>query len=277
MTRNTKISVGLSILAVVGVGATAFLSAKNSRNYYHVLSLTATDKWDALPDEEYEEREDEPWDAILTKKDKAIIFGKTFWPTLVAGSLTAACIVGAQVIDIREILGLSAGLAAVTCKYNDINKFLQEKYPEQYKEAKRYADGEAARRAIEEKPKKEEYYDGRKRYYFPLSDQIVYMKPEDMIKVQGFIGATIGTQMEIILNEILDYIHYDLGYKDVHISDKDYLWVFGEDTVEPEDFPRIELEYDDIYDEGDTERVVSKLCQVVHLSREPDNYEVVDI
>lgn len=275
MTRNSKISVGLSVMAVVGVVATAFFSAKNSKKFYHVRGLKAAEKWDDLTDEEFEEVKDEPFDSILTKKDEVIIFGKTFWPTLVAGGITIGCIVGAQVLDIREIMGLSAGLAAITYKFNDMKNYIHEKYPDKYDEVMKHVNGEAAKRAIEkEMPYKEESYDGKKRYYFPKSDQIVFMRPEDLIKVQGFISSIFGTRLDIHINEILDYIHQDLGYKDVHLCDTDYIWEFIEDDetmfVEAYHFPNIELEYDDILDD-DGESIV---CQVVTMSFEPRVYAV---
>lgn len=152
MTRNSKISVGLSVLAVVGVGLTAFFSAKNSKNYEHLKKLKCAEKWDDLTEEEYEKVQDEPYESIITKKEKAIIFGKAYWPTLVTGSITVGCIVGAQVIDIREILGLSAGLAAITYKYDDMKRYLQEKYPEQFKDVQNYVNRQAGRRAMEQEP-----------------------------------------------------------------------------------------------------------------------------
>lgn len=268
LSRKSKYSIGLSCLAVIGVGATAFLSAKNSRVYYRVLSLECADKWEELPEEEFKEKENKPFDSILTKKEKAVIFGKSFWPTILSGTLTAGCIIGAQMLDIREILGLSAGLAAVTYKYDDMRRYLQERFPEQYKEAQKFVDGQAAHRALEDKRfKKEETYDGRQRYYFPLSDQIVYMKPEDWIDIQAYMSSTIGTELEVHLNDILDYIHYTLGYKDVHICDKDYFWEFDPDAVPTKsDFPLIDTEdFDDIYDDSG-ETIV---CRVVATSIDP--------
>lgn len=88
------------------------------------------------------------------------------------------------------------------------------------------------------------------------------MKPEDLVKVQGFISASMGTEMQVTLNEILDFIHYNLGYKDVHISDKDYIWEFdGDEVVDYDSFPQIEIDYDDILDDN-----TLVTCQVIQLS-----------
>ena len=80
------------------------------------------------------------------------------------------------------------------------------------------------------------------------------------------MSRTIGTEMELYLNDILDYIHIELGYKDVHISDVDYKWSFPEDSVGDVDFPQIMFEYDDVLDE-DKSYVV---CQVVTTSYDPE-------
>lgn len=272
--RKRDISAGLSALACLGVGVTAFLSAKRTGKYKYIRYEIASKKWNDMDEDEFYERKDDTFYSVLTKKDKAIIFGKSHWPTLVSGFLTCGCIVGAQILDIEELVALGGVAAAATCKYNDAMNYIREKYPDEYAEVKRYVDGEAAKRAIKKKPEyKEETYDGRKRYYFPKSDQVVFMKPEDLIAVQGFISSTFGTRLEVHINEILDFIHQDLGYKDVHLCDTDYIWEFTEDdetlSVETYNFPNIELEYDDILDD-DGESIV---CQVVTLSIEPRVYK----
>ena len=257
MTKNSKVSVGLSILACIGVGVTAFLATKNDKKFSASLEEARSKKHSANDE--------------LTKKEEIIIFGKSFWPTLTSGAVTCGCIIGAQVLDIKEIAAMGGLLAAATYKYNDAMNYIHDKYPDEYDEIKSYVNNEAYKRKLEDSPKYsiEETYDGRKRYYFPLSDQIVYMKPEDLIKVQSYISSQFGTKLEVTLNEILDYIHYDLGYKDVHTNRADYIWEFEEDDetcmVETYHFPELELEYDDILDDSG-EYVV---CQVVSLNKVP--------
>lgn len=278
MTRSSKVSIGLSVLACIGVGVTAFLSVKRVPKYKELYSEAEYEKDQKLSDEEYDKMKEEQGlteETIddfkyLSKKEEAVIFAKAYWPAVVSGTITCGLIVGAQILDIREIMGLTAGLAAVTYKFNDIENYIHEKFPDQYEEVMKHVNGEAAKRAIEKSPKKKkETYDGRNRYYFPLSDQVVFMKPEDLIKVQGYISSVFGTRLEIHINEILDYIHQDLGYKDVHLCDMDYIWEFAEDdetlSVETYNFPNIELEYDDILDD-DGQSIV---CQVITLSLDP--------
>lgn len=254
MNKN-KASIILSGISILGVATTGFLAAKRSE-LQKILKNEALKK-----------------NSNLTKKDEFIIFVKAQWPALLSGSATSACIIGAQVLDMKEIAAVSSIAMAATYKYNDAMNYIKEKYPDTYKEVKSYVNSESAKRAIESNPKvKEEAYDGKKRYYFPLSDQIVYMKPEDLIKVQSYISSTFGTKLEVYINEILDFIHQDLGYKDVHLCNTNYIWEFMEDdetmAVETYNFPSIELEYDDILD-NDGSTVV---CQVITMSFEPSNY-----
>lgn len=266
MTRNSKVSIGLSVLACIGVGVTAFLSAKRTKAHKDIRHETALKKWESMNNAEFDKKKDDDYYSVLTKKDEAIIFVKSQWPALVSGAVTCGCIVGAQVLDITEIAAIGGVAAAATYKYNDAMNYIREKYPDEYEEVKRYINGEAAKRAIAEEPKKkQESYDGRQRYYLPLSEQLVYLYPEDVARIQWFINATIGTEMEVHINDILDFIRYDLGYKDVHLCRTDYIWQFGEDCVGREDFPEIVISYDDVPDETG-EKIA---CKVISITPDP--------
>jgi hypothetical protein len=256
--------------AMIGVAVTAVMATKDVKKWDELYEIAEDDAADALTDEEYDavcEEQDTSYPELLDKKQKAIIFAKSFWKTGLSMAVTFALMIFSHVSMVKEVAVTAAALGALSTKYKDLQSYLKEKYPEQYREITRRLNRENARKKISEKGfKKEESYDGRKRYYFPLSDQIVFMKPEDMVKVQGFMSRTIGTEQELYLNDILDYIHHDLGYKDVHISDVDYKWAFPEDSVGDVDFPQIMFEYDDVLDE-DKSYVV---CQVVTTSYEPE-------
>lgn len=263
--------------AMIGVAVTAVMATKDIYDFEDNIADTGEEILNDMPDEEYEAyQKDEKtngWnfhDVVKNyakPQEKAIIFAKSFWKTGLAMTVTFALMIFSHVSMAKEIALTTAALGAISTKYKDLQSYLKDKYPEQYEEITRRLNRENARKKISEKGfKKEESYDGRKRYYFPLSDQIVFMKPEDMVKVQGFMSRTIGTEMELYLNDILDYIHNDLGYKDVHISDVDYKWAFPEDSVGDIDFPQILFEYDDVLDE-DKSYVV---CQVVTTSFDPE-------
>ncbi len=273
--------------AIIGVAVTAVLATKDKEKHYENTETAIADKDMELGDEEivqmlkdqeytpediedFEENNELPEDfEYLNRKERFIIFAKSYWRTGLAMLITIGLMVFSHVSMIKEMAAVSAALGVLGTKYKDLQEYLKKNYPEQYKEIMRKLDRKNARKKIsEEGLKKEESYDGRKRYYFPKSDQIVYMKPEDFVAIQGFMSRTIGTNMELHLNEILDYIHYDLNYKDVHLSDVDYVWAFPKDSISEADYPQIlEPEFDDVLDEDTKSYVV---CQVVQVSYEPE-------
>ena len=261
--------------AAMGIVATAVLAVKDSNKHAETIAdflYDAVDNTD-IPEEDKEELIDgviEPKEFYKnhkTKTERAIIFAKSYWRTGLSMAVTFGLMILSHVTMVKELAAVSAAFGLVSTKYKDLQGYLKKNFPEQYEEITRKLNRQNARRKISEKgSKKEESYDGRKRYYFPLSDQIVFMKPEDFVKVQAFMSATIGSSMQVTLNEVLDYIHYDLGYKDVHISDIDYIWEFpADESVDADSFPKIEFEYDDVLD---NESMV--VCQVVRTNIDPD-------
>lgn len=261
--------------AAMGVVATAVFAVKDSDKHSEAIEdflYDAVDNTD-IPEEDKEELIDgvidpeEFYKEHKTKTERAIIFAKSYWRTGLCMAVTFGLMILSHVTMVKELAAVSAALGLVSTKYKDLQDYLKKNFPEQYEEVTRKLNRQNARRKISEKgSKKEESYDGRKRYYFPLSDQIVFMKPEDFVKVQAFMSANMGSSMQVTLNEVLDYIHYDLGYKDVHISDIDYVWEFpAGETVDADSFPKIEFEYDDVLD--DESMVV---CQVVRTNIDPE-------
>lgn len=271
--------------AAVGVVLTAVFATKEAREHDAAILEAENDKDNALTNpemvemmekqgfseeevEEFKQYELVPDDfEYLSRKEKAIIFAKTHWKTGLTMAVTFGLMIFSHVSMVKELAAVGAAFGLVSAKYKDLDEYLKKNYPDQYNEIKRILNRKNARKKISEKGlKNEESYDGRKRYYFPLSDQIVFMKPEDFVKVQSFMSATMGTSMRVTLNEILDYIHYDLGYKDVHISDIDYVWEFpADESVDYTSFPSIEFEYDDVLDD---ETMI--VCQVVKTSIDPE-------
>lgn len=265
--------------AAVGVVVTSILAVKDSKNYEENIHDAECEKDSKLSDEEINEMmisqgfgefdgNNMPAEFdYLTKKERALIFAKTYWKTGLSMAVTFGLMILSHRSMAKELAATAAALGVIGSKYDDLKKTLKEKYPKEYKKVMEMINQKNAQRKMSEKPfEKEESYDGKKRYYFPLSDQIVFMKPEDFVKVQAFLSSTIGSTMQCTLNEVLDYIHYDLGYKDVHISDVDYIWEFSpDDWVSAQSFPSIEFEYDDILD-GDSMVV----CQVVRTNNEPE-------
>lgn len=231
MTRKTKVSVGLSILASIGVGVTALLAGKETAKR-------------------------QPVDPNLSKKDKAIIFVKDYKFTLLSALVTEACICGAQVLDLQEITMLTGAAGYFASKYKQLDEKVKELYPEEYEEVKQSINEDDAKAAAE-KYKVEGTYDGKTRYYFPFLDQIVYMFPDDIPKIQWFISARLGSDGVCTLNELADYIHHDLGYKDVHLVREEKYWElspYGDREVTQYDFPILIPDgYDDILDDNGQE------------------------
>ena len=223
MTRKTKVSVGLSILASIGVGVTALLAGKETAKR-------------------------QPVDPNLSKKDKAIIFVKDYKFTLLSALVTEACICGAQVLDLQEITMLTGAAGYFASKYKQLDEKVKELYPEEHSEVVRAINEDNAKATAEKYQVEKE--DGKTRYFFPFLDQIVDMYPDDVSKIQWFITARLGSNGVCTVNEVADYIHQDLGYKDVHLVKEDQYWEvvpYGDREVSEDDFPILIPDgYDDI-------------------------------
>lgn len=257
MTKKSKISVLLTALGVVGLGVTAFVATKNIKSYEEAVNDAEYEKDKTLTDEEFEKLMEEqgvtdPSEVeYLSKKERAVIFAKTFWPTFVAGTITSGCNIAAQVLDIKEILELSGVCAALAYKYDDAMNYIRTNFPDQYKDFQKFIDTNAAKRHFEEKPlKKEETFDGRDRYYEPDTEQDIFMTPQNMIDLQHWIDAVMATEMGITLNDILYHIkeNYD---KHVRVPVKNYnSWSLPDDRC-PETYDFIRINTSEITDVKD--------------------------
>lgn len=225
MTKRSKLSIILSGLSIVGVGITGFLSAKCTEDYLEV---------------------DDP---------DRIIFAKTYAPAIIAGLTTCGCIIGAEKINLTDIAILGTALTGLRLKYNDAMDYLKREYPEIYGDVKRYVDTHEAMRKIKAIPEstirdQTENPDGTFNYYFPWTEQLLAMDPDDMVKVQHFIDARIGTEMSVCVNEILDYIHR-LGYTDVRFADQENNDTFefdADEWIDEDSFPELNWNYFDVPD-----------------------------
>lgn len=211
MTKNTKISLGLSILAGIGVAATAFIAHKRSYVYDEVRQDRISEKWDAMKDDEFYEKKDIRADEILDTKDEVIIFLKAEWPTLVSSAVTIGCIAGSQVLDIREIAAFTGLATAIGVKYKDLTAYLKRNYPEQYQEAMDFINAKKAHDSFNDLDKKryfnkEETYDGRYAIYEPITEQPLYSKisPEEVAdKSSIFINRELDNGNVV---SVFDYI-----------------------------------------------------------------------
>lgn len=97
--NGAKLSLGLTILGVLGVGTTAWLSVRGCKKA---------------------ENESE-------KKKKII----AYVPAIISGVGTAACIIGSHRVSRKEIIALSATCAYLTANRDAIEKKIREKYGEE--------------------------------------------------------------------------------------------------------------------------------------------------
>ena len=255
MTKRSKVSIALTAIASVGVIFTAVMAAKESKKYKDNIASAEWEKDSEMSDEEFNDlvrQQACPVDEVeyLTKWEKTVIFAKSYKWSLLLGAVTEGCLIGGQVLSIKEVLELTGVCAAIAYKFEDAKNYIKKNHPEQYEGMMKYVNENAAKRNtinIEETPA------GFERYYFPNSDQIVDMKPEDLMKAQGFLIANISQYGFCPLNDVLDYIHQDLGYKDVHLCHLDYVYELPEDFKKDvkKNFPILDVsEFDDIYDEA---------------------------
>lgn len=273
MTRRSKLSVILTGLSIVGVGLTGFLSAKCSEDYICARDELAGDRWNEMDDLEFYKHKDEKYHSVLSKSDELCVFLKGYAPALIAGVTTCGCIFGAEKLNLTDIAILGTALAGIKYKYEDAMRYLKIHSPELYSEVRQFVNHEAAMRKwnndVEGKFDEYRLEDGRIRCYITFLDQIVYIFPKDVLKIQWFITSKLGTKGVCTVNEVADYICQDLRCKDVHIIRDDKYWElvpYGDREVTEDDFPILLPGEENILDD---EGVVESPCVVMEPSIEP--------
>ena len=223
MTRKSKVSVLLTGLGAIGVVVTAVLAVKNYDIYKENIADAEHEKDSAMSDEDFnnlmvEQGVTDPSEVeYLTKKEKAVIFAKSCYPALIAGLVTEGCIVGAQVLDIQEIAALTGLVGITTAKYKDLTRYLQEHYPEQYKEAMDFINVNKAKEKLSTY-KKEETYDGRYKLYEPNTQQVIFskLKPEEVAdKSSNFINSGLLNDQIVSLFDYVDNLRKITGDKNI--------------------------------------------------------------
>lgn len=176
---NTKVTTVLTILGAIGVGVTAVLSSKNAISYEIVKKELNED---------------------ASKLDKTKAFAKAYWPTVLAGSLTIGCIVGSQVLNVKEIAAATTAVGVVGAKYNELCKELKEKHPDIYKEVQE---------DIRERHIKEEFEKNpgvrldRKPYYLAWSDQLFWATEAEVLQSECYLNEVMMNTGEATL---YDYV-----------------------------------------------------------------------
>lgn len=90
--------------AVAGVGVTAYLSGKAAVEVHETVT----------PE--------------MTKKEKAKIYAKAYWKTLLAGLLTSGAIIGSDRLHVKKELGLAGAALMYKDKFLGIEKKVREKF-----------------------------------------------------------------------------------------------------------------------------------------------------
>ncbi len=169
--------------AAVGVVATAILAAKDSSKHHMEVEFKVMDLEDdiTVPEEDREAIENfemsvpDAYQKYVSKKERAIIFAKSYWRTGMAMAVTFGLMVLSHHTMVKEIAATSAALGIMTSKYKELDATLKERYPEAHKKIHKIIDERNARKELSNKELiKKETYDGRQRYYDPWSKQIFY-------------------------------------------------------------------------------------------------------
>lgn len=189
MTKKSKISVALSVLAGIGVVSTAFLSAFE------------TDRRKPVPDD-------------ATKKDKVIIFFKNYKFTIISGVITEVALVTSEVLDIQEIAALSGLVAVGAAKMKSLTDYLEENHPDILEEVRKVT----AEKDIKEGFNKEETYDGRYKMYEPITQQTFFSKipPKEMaLECTNFINSSLLNDQIVSIYDYIDNIKKISGDKSI--------------------------------------------------------------
>lgn len=192
-----------AIVGVIGVGTTAYFSAKGAVKADHLI------------------------DPDLDKKEKAKVYLKTMWPAGVAGLATVGAIVGSDRIHVKKEVAL-AGVAAIwKRRFTETEGKVRDIYGD---EALNEIHKEIANDHMKENPYKGEAPDvskGEKIYYEPYTDQ--YLKcTEDQLKEAYYEGNKRFTRDgELSLNFIIGYLGGDTN----KVDDK-YGWYYESEIQE---------------------------------------------
>lgn len=164
-----KPSTILTGLAVFGVGVTGFLASENRMTY------------EELKESLHEES---------TNKEKAVIFAKSYWSSILAGALTSGCMIGAQVLNLKEIAALTSAVAIVGAKSKEALETLKEKYPDIYNEVIRDTNAKRAKRKIESEkfPMGE---NGRKPFYDSFSDILFQATDTEILQAECYLNECL--------------------------------------------------------------------------------------
>ena len=219
--------------AMVGTVAVAVLAAKDTKKYRSKMFETEMGIIEDMTDEEYEEYSDSSEDSkdefpLVDKKEKAIIFAKSYWRTGMAMAVTFGLMIFSHVSMAKELAATAAALGVMSTKYKELSQALKEKYPDTYEKITKYLDEKNIRKEISKKPFiKEETYDGRTRYYEPETKQIFFAKPEEFSEAAANIDREMMNTGSSTLYSFLSYFPAHCEVKTYEEWTKNFGWFQG--------------------------------------------------
>lgn len=104
----------LSGLGCAGLIGTNALTAKAAPAAKEALIQAAADKQEKL-----------------TILEKAKVMAKHYWPSLISGAATTACIIGGQAVSARQVTGLVAAYGALATQFSQYREAIRDEYGEE--------------------------------------------------------------------------------------------------------------------------------------------------
>jgi len=224
--------------AMVGVVATAILAAKDARKHAENQMDVVWDSFDGPEDEDKEEffngdiTTQERYKKVTTKKERAIIFAKSYWRTGLSMAVTFGLMILSHRSMVKELAATAAALGVMSTKYKELAETLKEKYPDTYEKVTKFIDEKNIRKEISEKPFiKEETYDGRTRYYEPETKQIFFAKPEEFSEAAANIDREMMNNGSATLFDFLSYFPAHCEVKTYEEWTKNFGWFQGSNEM----------------------------------------------
>ena len=219
--------------AAVGVVVTAVMAAKDAKKHEENIYDAECEKDRQLTDEEINEmmvaqglgeytgnNMPEEFD-YLTKKERAIIFAKSYWRTGLSMTVTFGLMILSHRTMAKELAATAAALGIMSTKYKELASTLKEKYPDTYKKVMATINKRNARNAIEKSNHaQEEPKDNKHKYYEPITKQVFYATRDQIFDAERYLTdlflddgvATIG-QLILYLKEHVDkHLKYKFEY-----------------------------------------------------------------
>ena len=174
-------SVIFTALGCIGVGATASLAIKNTRDY---------------------DKKDEP----VSKAETA----KIYLPTIACGIATCGCIVASNIVSAKELAAAVTAVGVASAKYRDLCDKIRDKHPQVYDEIQKDAIQRRASEKFAKKPVTNN--DGSKLYYESFSESLFWATEAEALEAECELNKALFNTGEYTL---YDYL---ANFKDVELK-----------------------------------------------------------